>query len=228
MNKQANDSIFPHDPKTTLLLSLLMGGGLYGAARGAKDIHNHLNPKPSPYAQQELAVDIPKDRMKMANLEEGQNPYGASHLVPQVLALLGGTGAGFLGASKMYEGFEKKRIDADNDGARQRYLQMLQQAHTKTANQATPLVDKFCEGIAAKIAQNGDLSEIPGNFGHWLSTLPGKASETTPGGIAASTLALLGLGSAGATYHLSNKIDQAKEDNRQKQTIPQYVRINEV
>lgn len=218
MNKLA----FPTDPKTLFLLSLISGGGLYAGSRGVMDIANKLS-KPKPTASA-LSVDIPKDRLfpKQAN---DPNSIAFQDMMPRVLAL-GGIPVGFYGASKLYDIAKAKQLESEQKSTEQQYLKQLSQINHKMAAE-TPLVDMFCSGLQAKLANQGDTGFVEDGLrsAKWSAGQLAKSQLAGPflAALAATTLAF-----GAGTYTLGKRYDDMKENNKYKTTLPNQVRLNPV
>ncbi len=228
-----NKTAFINTPDA-FLLSLLAGGGLYGAARGTKELIKHISPddkKP----EDELEVNLPAYRMKQSSEEVNTGTY----LYP-ILAALAGGAAGFGGASKAYDFVHKKKTDADLADTENQYMNQLTKMQRKVASAETPLTDYFCAGVVEGLSERfktadmhlfepndtvGDGSPFAG-FPKAFGDLAVKAQKTPTGATIATLLALSTLGFGGATYALGKGKDNAKEENESRTTLPTRVRIN--
>lgn len=231
----------------TALVSLLIGGGGYSALRGINDLSGANKPKP---LDNEIEITLPSSRVPKEKIgaEEGflntlmQNA-NQSTILP-ALAVGGGLYGGFRGASALYDHFANKDIDNEKEEVKNNYLAALQKANTKVGSLDTPNVDSFIGGLLDKIAQEdevGLLGLLAGTAGDKLKSVGQQAwdgakglgnatmnslAKSEPAGLAAGAMGLLGLGAAGTTYYLANRMDQNKEEANRKTNLPTEIRLN--
>ncbi len=226
------------------LLSALMGGGLYAGARGLKDITREGSPPPT--QKNELEVTLPSSRMpthQMAMPKFAEDPTIGHALwenTKQYLypTLVGGAGlyGGFKGTSALYDMYANHNIDVEKEKVKQEYLKSLQQANQKLGSVKTPLVDEFLLACIDKMGeeipqpQAEGLSEYPKELWNglkgWGHSLGLGAANQPITGMTGAGLGLALLGSAGATYYIANRMDQNREENKQRTTLPTEIRLN--
>jgi hypothetical protein len=226
------------------LVSMLIGGGGYAALRGMHDLSGASKPKP---LDNEIELTLPSTRIPKEKMAEGPSLLedmveGAKPFALPVLAIGGGLYGGFRGASGIYNHFANKDIDNEKEQVKNDYLAALQRASTKVGSINTPNVDNFIGGLLDKIAEETGLLGYLGNtVGKGIgdaahktwegaknmgSGLMHDAAKSEPVGLVAGLASLLALGSGGATYYLANRMDQNKEDNNRKTTLPTEIRLN--
>jgi hypothetical protein len=139
-----------HELLKLTLKSLLLGGGVYGAARLGKDMYNEFQGPQKP--KNELPVVIPQ---KMANENEMPGAEvpdipASKHVFP-VLSAVGGAGAGFFGASKLYDAVKNHFLEKELKKKQQGYVQTLQQVNQKMGEY--PYVEEFLSGVISKLGE---------------------------------------------------------------------------
>jgi hypothetical protein len=220
--------------------SLMAGGGAYAGLRYMDTLRNaSTQPQKD---KNELEITLPAARMpKMGGYEE--------YLYP---ALVGGLGAagGFQGASALYEHIKKKQIADKLKEVENNYLTALSQAHQKIGSVNTPHIDKFLTGFITKLAGPLDFLKNfypeEGFIEGAKRLLPGEVPSAGIGahmhggiknlydGIAGTTLGKAGLASAiitaliggGASYHIANNMDKAKNEANRQTTLPTEIKLN--
>lgn len=238
----------------TALASLLVGGGTYGAMRGIRDIGGPPAPVPN---SNELEITLPSSKVpkpmlqhnKVANAPEDPNASimeilarNASRFALPALAVGGGLYGGFQGASKVYDHFENKNIESEQEKAKQQYLQSLQKASVKVGSIQTPHVDKFLNGFIEKFAEQpgflqkflsasfGEAKNLGGEGLDAAGSLANEVGRNVAGtdltGLALAAAGLGTLGVAGGTSYLAHRMDQNKEDAKRKTQLPTEIRLN--
>ncbi len=243
MNKIATDDT---NYLNLALLSALVGGGLYGGARGLKDLSREGAPPPAP--TNELELTLPSTRMPQhqAGLPKlgsdadlppvGQHLWENTkqYLLPTLTAGAGLYG-GFKGTSALYDMYANHNIDSEKEKIKQEYLRSLQIANQKVGSVQTPLIDKFLLGYIDKIAEEqqglGDWAGQKVDSGmdwlkHKLYGVADHGAQAPITGMTGAGLGLLGLGAAGSTFYIANRMDQNREENKQKTTLPTEIRLN--
>lgn len=233
------------------LASLLIGGGAYSGMRGLRDIKGP--PVPEPGAN-ELEITLPSSKVPKPNMLQhnkiAEDPSitetlarnAGGYMLP-LLGIGGGAYAGFQGASKIYDHFENKNIEAEQEKAKQSYLASLQRASVKVGSIKTPNLDNFLSGYIDKVANEEPgfaeqaWSATKGEIGNGISNawdfITRKAQQgsqmVAEQPITGMTAALGGLGTlgvAGATSYLAHRMDQNKEEAKRKTQLPTEIRLN--
>ena len=221
MNKEATDLL------RLALQSVLTGSGAYAGLRLAHNMAEKASPPEKP--KHELELSLPKDRLKSA-----ETSSVSDYVLPAIVGA-GGAGAGFFGASKLYSHFKKKQLDKDTTEAEKGYMHTLQQAHQKTAEKATPYVDKFLMGMIAKVgelaAKEGSNVNFPtegllDNAGHGVWNAIRGAADTGVGHAAQAAALLTALTTGAGVYYIHDQMDRQKEQNKRNSTLPNDIKLN--
>lgn len=232
------------DLLNTALVSLLIGGGSYTGLRGIRDF---TKPTKTNEVDNELEVTLPSSRVpKLPTVKYAETSWwedlisnGLSKAAPVTTAGLGIYG-GFRGASAIYDSLQNKQIAAEKEKVKNEYLKALQHANTKVGSLKTPLVDKFLEGCLTKQAESAlghflglgssVVKDVANNIYYdskdSAEQMAKSVASSTPVGLGAGALALLGLGTTGTTYYLANRFDENKEEAKRKSNIPTEIRLN--
>lgn len=125
---------------------------------------------------------------------------------------------GFLGAKYLYDKYQANRGQKEIDGAKQRYLQALQQASMKNAAEKsdTPYVDGFCEVLKEAMTKEGRDHSVLSSL---IGSLPFSDSIGTAGGVMAGGTALAVLGAM-------IMADRNKQKAKTDKSFPEHVVLN--
>jgi hypothetical protein len=236
----------PDEPTHYLNLALasaLTGGGLYAGLRGLRNIKNMMYP-PEDTSTRALDITLPKDRLPKHMSELPMDKYAQDSALEAIWnggldkALPVATvGLGLYGGWKAAQGVNSyianNSIAAQKEQVKQNYLAALRKAAVKTASCNTPHVDSFIRGLmeqTEKQAEDEPLSWFDSHISKPVSNM----AHGFVNGVAKSDIAkwvagagMLAAGGTGlATYYLANRIDQNKEDARQKSQLPTEIHLN--
>ena len=207
-----------HQLLRSALIGLLGGGGLYAGMRLANDIPKASQPPQKP--QNELEVPLPQSRMKQGGWQD--------EMLAPTLTGVGGAAVGFGGAAAIYDHLKRKALEKQLAEQEKGYMHTLQQANSKLANvKDTPNVDMFLEGMLNKVAEGIGSLDGEGIFGAGKSLAEAGANSHV-GGSLLTALALLSLGTGGATFGIAKKMDAQKQQAKSQSTFPDQVNIKPV
>lgn len=225
-------------PAEVLSLSLLGGGGTFGAIRLLQDAMRTggITKTPGPKTleldspQQPPQMQLPGAQHKRANeltnstpapppdiASSGAEAHPHDFMAKAIYTLLG-VPTGFMGAKFLYDKFQQKKLQSDLDNTKNQYMQSLQ--HAKFGSDNTPHVDGVCEemcNIFNKVAlEDNDFSVA---HGVWNAAKP----VTEPVWGMMKVLMALGAGGSFGAMYLANKNKQEQEQSRK---FPEKVKIN--
>lgn len=241
-HKQASTPI-PLSPEESYEASQLLGRSLFSALQLAHEQEARRNQAAQKMYNVEddkvLKIPIPSHMMPSQKLAED---YGMSeepglfakafgNLNKHPVRMFVGGQSGFRDAKKDYYMQQKEQIQKELMEAQKEYIDTLSRIKTGEAEEHTPCVDAFCNGIAhtatfGKTATFKDVDIEDGSIKRMLSDVAGHAASpfrpVAEG--AANTLLRTGAGTAYLTYLLRKKMRE-EPDKYMDEHLPTRVEL---
>jgi hypothetical protein len=239
MYKQSSTDI-PLSPEEQQEASHLFGRSLFSAIQLAKE--NALRRRMlSSIGDEEddsvLKIPLPAHLMPQPKIaEDFEDPGLLSRALKiqnhPIQMLLGGQ-RGFGDAKKDFYMSEKARIQKDLMNAQKDYIELLGRIKTGSADESTPCVDAFCNGIAhevmfekvSSVAEDTQIEE--GSIKRLLGDVAGLAKKPFQPAIDTAASGLLGTGAGAAylTYMLRKKMREEPDSYMEDSSLPTRVEL---
>ena len=238
MKNNANTHI-PLSPEESYLASKLFGKSLFSAIQLSKEMELAEKMRHPSDGGETLRIPIPMDRMGKLSEENAPSPGIIGRALRfnrnPIRTFVGGE-AGFHEGRREYFDSMKAQIQRDLDHAQREYLGTLQQI--KQGEEETPLVDMFCNGLAAEATMGDMLPKVAGNTAEDVNISDGSIKRLIGEGfgfarkpiqpvldMGATGLLGTAAGSSYLTYILKKKLREKEQDNYTNTELPTRIEL---